>query len=123
MEESHASPDPMTEPSALAVAPHDSGLAVSGELDISTWELASESLSKALAEAEPGRDITLDLGGLSFVDAQGAHLITSAADRLRPPARLVLRGAPPGLLRIVKILGYDRHASLVIEERQGNGAG
>lgn len=110
--------DQVQGPSALTAIATEGGLAVSGELDVTTSELFSQRLNEVVSATQPGEDITLYLAGLSFIDSYGVALIAEAAGRLNSDARLVLSDAPPTVTRIAKILGFHRIPNLVIQERK-----
>lgn len=99
----------------------EAGLAVSGEVDLTTWSLLSDALAKVADSLAEGQDLVLDLSELSFIDGHGVQLIARAAEELDPSRRLVLREAPQMLLRIAEILRLRESSGLVIEGQGDHG--
>lgn len=87
------------------------GLAVSGEIDESTylpWMLTLEELAY-------GRDeIHIDLAGVEFCDIAGLRAIVSLTRR--PDRRVVLHQVPPQLKAALRIVGWDTTPGLVLHE-------
>jgi anti-anti-sigma factor len=107
----------------LSLVPAADGMAVSGEVDANTWAPFSNALRGLAERAADGREVVLDLTGLSFIDGHGAGLLARTARALGPSRRLVLHGAPPTLLRIAEILQLDREPGLRIEGLAGDARG
>ena len=84
------------------------GMAVSGEIDVASWAPLAAALRRAVARAGRGQQVLLDLTELAFIDGHGVGLIVEAARALGPARRLLLRGAPPSLLRIAEVLRLER---------------
>jgi bacterioferritin len=82
-------------------------IAPSGELDIATCE----TLECALEDAERTtvRVIELALGGLVFIDSAGIHLLMDARARSQANGReFRLTNGPPGVRRLLRLLGLDQ---------------
>lgn len=107
-------------PPQLHVLPTEEGLALSGEVDLASWATLRNALTRVVARAD-GEDVVLDVGGLTFIDAHGISLFAQTARELDHSKRLVLRGAPPRLIRMAEILGFDGESGLVIEGSGGDG--
>lgn len=105
----------------LRLEPAAGGLAVSGEADVATWPALSNALRRIADTVDEGEDARLDLTGLSFIDGHAVGLIALAARRLGRSRRLLVRGAPPTLLRIAEILDLDHEPGLVLQGRGGDG--
>ena len=105
----------------LSVVPTETGLAVSGEVDLTSWAVLCDALSRLVSTSAPARDVIIDLSELSFIDGHSVALIAQTARRLGPSRRLLLRRAPAVLLRIAQILCLDREPGLVIEVRGDDG--
>ena len=90
------------------------GLAVSGAIDIATWPALADLLRDLAVSATTG-EIVLDLSGVTFIDSHGTEMIARLARDLGQGRRLVVRGAPPPMLRIADILHLDREPRLAIE--------
>lgn len=103
----------------LQVTPMEGGVALSGEVDLSTWPTLRNALSRLSARGDG--DVVLDVAGLSFIDTNGMTLIQEAARDLDGSRRLVVRGATPMMFRVAEILGLDREPGLVIRGRRGDG--
>ena len=79
-------------------------VALSGELDISTYEDALAQL--AAAERSAPEMLVVDLAGLRFVDPTGVRLILSADERARESGRrLALRLGDGSARRVFTALG------------------
>jgi anti-anti-sigma factor len=91
------------------------GLRLVGELDMAT----APKLQAALAMIPPTGTVTLELGGLSFIDSTGLHVIVRYAESLGGASPLVLRNASASLLRLLAITKLDEHPHLHVE-RNGN---
>ncbi len=79
-------------------------VALSGELDISTYEDALAQL--AAAERSAPELLVVDLAGLRFVDSTGVRLILSADERARETGRrLALRLGDGSARRVFTALG------------------
>ncbi|MEV7775775.1 STAS domain-containing protein [Kitasatospora sp. NPDC086791] len=82
-----------------------------GDLDLCTAPELRRRLSAALRAY---REVVLDLAGVEFMDCSGLGALVHAqnqADRLG--ARLILRGAGPRVLRLLKLTGLNRR--LIVE--------
>ncbi|QYC41566.1 Anti-sigma-F factor antagonist RsfA [Nonomuraea coxensis DSM 45129] len=79
-------------------------ITVTGELDV-TNAAGLESLLER--SAPPGEPVILDLGGLTFMDCGGLHLLLRLRDRLRSRAAglhvAAVHGSPAFLLRITGV--------------------
>ena len=81
-------------------------LAVTGELDMSTAPQLSRSLA-AVLDRHPHR-VTLELGGLAFIDSTGLTLLVRTSNRLKQDAgALHLAHATPPVRRVLEIVGLD----------------
>jgi anti-anti-sigma factor len=90
------------------------GLRLEGEVDISNVE----DLERALNEIPAGRNLSLDLVGLTFIDVRGLHLLAQSAERLdRAGSRLILMSPPSFLQRHLRILGLDQFPNLQLVRR------
>ena len=89
------------------------GLALSGTIDLATWPALAEALGSVAACEAP--EVVLDLSGVGFVDSHGVSLIVDSARGLGPARRLLVRGAPPTMLRIADVLNLRREPRLRIE--------
>ena len=79
-------------------------VALSGELDISTYEDARARLAEA--ERTAPELLVVDLAGLRFVDSTGVRLILSADERAREAGRrLALRLGDGPARRVFAALG------------------
>ena len=82
-------------------------LSVSGDEDRTTQSLRRRPLSRALCTAK--QDLTVDLSAVSFADSSLMLDLAMVARRLRQAGRkLVLRGAPPHIQRLIELVGLDR---------------
>ena len=81
-------------------------VAASGEVDSqSAPELRDTIVAAYLAD---GRDVVLDLGGVTFIDSSGLSALVAAHRRLAADhAHLAARAARPGVARVLKVTGLD----------------
>jgi anti-anti-sigma regulatory factor len=87
------------------------GIRLAGELDFTS----EEPLSQALAEAlRLDGDITVNMTGLSVIDAACIRMIIDAARSVVPPRSMVLQCAPPVEARFVQF-GVDRLPQIRVE--------
>ncbi len=84
-------------------------VAISGELDIATAPRFSARLGELLRRGCP-RELVIDLGGLSFIDATGLRALTELRTRVeQQQAVLVLAGVPAQMQRVIQLIGPARH--------------
>jgi GAF domain-containing protein/anti-anti-sigma regulatory factor len=105
---------------AFRVVPTTEGMAVGGAVDLDAWPALSNALRRLIGAAQ-GSEVVVDLAELDFIDGRGVGMLAHAAWALGPSRRMVLRAAPPMLLRIAETLRLDREPGLVIEGRGGDG--
>lgn len=91
---------------ALTVTRRDSEgnieLEAVGELDLSTINRFETALKDAVADAGPGRAVTLDLRGVQYLDSAAINVLFAHCGRLN------LVRVNPLLLRGLTISGLDR---------------
>jgi anti-sigma B factor antagonist len=81
-------------------------IALSGELDMATAPILSDSL--APFEGNGVSTIVLDLHDLTFIDSTGLHAFLEARNRATSNGqRLLVRGASPTAQRHVEIVGLQ----------------
>ena len=81
-------------------------IALSGELDMATAPILSDSL--APFEGNGVSTIVLDLHDLTFIDSTGLHAFLEARNRaMSNGQRLLVRGASPTAQRHVEIVGLQ----------------
>jgi anti-anti-sigma factor len=88
---------------------------LSGEIDASAAPHVRRRLSEELYDQG---DLVVDAGGVSFIDVGGCRAIVQTAARLTGGRRLVLRDAPPQLVRVLAICGWDRDPHLEVIPRE-----
>lgn len=90
-----------------ATLDHDQAVvAISGELDMSTAPELSRSLAGVL-EQHP-RDLTLDLGGVGFIDSTGLTVLVRTSKQLQAHhGALHLVSPTPPVRRVLEIVGLD----------------
>lgn len=109
--------DPLTTRLEIRRLEQPRGLAISGELDLSTVAPLSEALSDLIEDGPSKDDLVLDLAGLTFMDSTGLRTLLDAAERLTGERALILRGTRDPVRRVIEIAGIQRVAeNLVIEE-------
>ncbi|MEV4548915.1 STAS domain-containing protein [Nonomuraea wenchangensis] len=79
-------------------------ITVTGELDVTN---AADLESLLERSTPPGEPVVLDLGGLTFMDCAGLHLLLRQQDRLRRQAAhlhvAAVHGSPANLLRLTGV--------------------
>jgi anti-anti-sigma factor len=88
---------------------------LSGEIDDAAAAEVRERLDEQLAG---DGDVLVDAGDVSFIDVGGCRAIAATAARMTGDRRLVLRDAPPQLLRVLAICGWDRQDHLEVIPRE-----
>ena len=93
--------------SCLASLDHGQAVvAVTGELDMSTAPELSRSLTDVL-DQHPRR-LTLELGGLDFIDSTGLTLLVRTSKRLKEhEGSLHLAHPTPPVRKVLEIVGLD----------------
>ncbi len=81
------------------------GLRLSGELDVETVESLEAALAPFVGD---GREITLDLSELPFMDSMGVNAILRTAMKMEGRGRLVLR-SPTTLVRNIFRVALGMH--------------
>ncbi|MFN2543225.1 MAG: STAS domain-containing protein [Actinomycetota bacterium] len=93
------------------------GFRLVGELDASNVGMLSDAL---LREAEKGGDITLDLGGLAFMDSSGIQVLIKTAQELQGAGTLVLNSPGDLVRRILSLIPMEKLANVqIIDEETG----
>jgi anti-anti-sigma factor len=92
------------------------GFRLVGELDASNVGVLSDALSREIGK---GGDLTLDLGGLAFMDSSGIQVLIKAAQGLAPDSRLVLRSPGDLVRRILSLVPMDKMANVEIVDDEG----
>lgn len=79
---------------------------LAGELDLAAVDLLADWTDRACQRLP--RRITLDLGGLTFVDATGARTLAAACACLRAHGgQVTVTGACPQVRHVFGVLGLD----------------
>jgi anti-sigma B factor antagonist len=83
---------------------------VSGEIDVYTASDLQDSLNHA-AEAAAGTEepaVTVDLSGVTFVDARGLSVLVAAeAYACVRGVRMLFTGISPGIVRLLRVTGLS----------------
>jgi len=83
-------------------------VALSGEIDIVTAPVTRDLLAEAAGEAVTG--ITVDIGGVTFLDAAGLGVLVGASEEVRHlPDGFRLVAVPARVLRLLRLTGLDYH--------------
>ena len=86
-------------------------VALSGEFDIATAPAARDLLAELASAGVTG--ITVDLGGLTFVDAAGLRVLADASRAGRClPGGFRLVAVPARVVRLLRLTGLDRHLAV-----------
>jgi anti-anti-sigma factor len=91
-------------------------VAANGDLDLST----ARDLERSLVDVQTaGRDVVLDLRGVSFMDSSGLRVILAADARARAAgARFVLVQGSPAVQRVFELTLLDRRLEFVADPTQ-----
>jgi stage II sporulation protein AA (anti-sigma F factor antagonist) len=87
------------------------GFRLVGELDASNVGMLSGALEH---EAARGGDLTLDLGGLAFMDSSGIQVLIKTAQDLGTQGRLILLSPGDLVRRILSLIPMDKLANVEI---------
>jgi anti-sigma B factor antagonist len=85
---------------------------ISGELDMDSAPRLEEALAPVIATSE---HLVLDLGDLTFIDSSGLHTLVKLAARMNGSAPLTLGNVPPGVQRILDIVGLESLPGIEVE--------
>ena len=87
------------------------GFRLVGELDASNVGMLGDALER---EVTKGGDLTLDLGGLAFMDSSGIQVLIKTAQDLSDNGRLILRSPGDLVRRILSLIPMDKLANVEI---------
>jgi anti-anti-sigma factor len=92
------------------------GFRLIGELDASNVGMLDDALDREVAQ---GGDLTLDLGGLAFMDSSGIQVLIRTAQDLGGNGRLFLRSPADLVRRILTLIPMDKleNVEILDEER------
>ncbi len=104
----------------------DSGLSITGAIDYYNAEAVAEALTTLFhADGEApaifrnaitgNGDLHLDLSRLEFTDVTGIRALVRLAENAGDGRRLVLRGLPPSIVKVMTVVGWAELPNLVIE--------
>jgi anti-sigma B factor antagonist len=97
-------------------------LRVSGEVDVFTVDTLETAIAAELRD-EAG-ELRLDLSNLSFIDGSGIGTLVRTARRLGARGRLVLERPGKRIVRVLKLVGFDRISNVrIIGGARGGGSG
>lgn len=83
--------------------PATQAISVAGEIDLSS----AQELEDCLECEPPGRDVTLDFSGVSFMDSTGINVLIRALKRLRSGHKIRLLRPQEAVRRVLQICGLD----------------
>jgi len=87
------------------------GFRLVGELDASNVGMLSDALHREVGQ---GGDLTLDLGGLAFMDSSGIQVLIKTAQDLTDQGRLILRSPGDLVRRILSLIPMDKLTNVEI---------
>jgi anti-anti-sigma factor len=90
------------------------GLRVAGDIDLSNTAAWQEALA---AVADRADEVRLDMAGLGSIDVQGVRALARTVAGMADGHRLVVASAPPELLPMLALSGWDRITNPVIGAR------
>jgi anti-anti-sigma regulatory factor len=102
----------------ITVAADPAVMVITGEVDEVTYSALVSILRSAAEDSGP---ILIDLAGVEYCDLAGLRMIVgmtraSGHDHTGPRS-VVLRGVPPHLMAVLRIVGWDATAGLTLHER------
>jgi anti-sigma B factor antagonist len=89
------------------------GFRLVGELDASNVGVLSGALEREVGQ---GGDLTLDLGGLAFMDSSGIQVLIRAAQDLKGHGRLILLSPGDLIRRILSLIPMDKLTNVEIQD-------
>lgn len=95
----------------MAPLEEGNGLEMTGTLDLSTADQARTALQPLL---RPGAEITLDLGGVEFMDSTGLNLIIEALGVVGDQGRLTVRTSAGIVGKVLSVSGLTDRPNLHI---------
>jgi anti-sigma B factor antagonist len=96
-------------------------LRVSGEVDVFTASALENAIAAELQD-EAG-ELRLDLSNLSFIDGSGIGILVKTARRLGARGRLVLERPGKRIVRVLKLVGFDRISNVrIVGDARGSGS-
>jgi len=87
------------------------GFRLIGELDASNVGMLSDALGREIGQ---GGDLTLDLGGLAFMDSSGIQVLIKTAQDLGDNGRLILQSPGELVRRILSLIPMDKLTNVEI---------
>jgi stage II sporulation protein AA (anti-sigma F factor antagonist) len=93
------------------------GFRLIGELDASNVGMLADALQR---EAAKGGDITLDLGGLAFMDSSGIQVLIKTAQELKGTGKLILYSPGDLVRRILSLIPMEKLANVEILDEEGD---
>ncbi|MFF3661219.1 STAS domain-containing protein [Streptomyces olivochromogenes] len=82
------------------------GLRFEGEIDLCSRELLAAALDEAVQFGSG--DLHVDLTDITFIDVAGIRMLTTVAKTLsRDGHRLLLHATPPGVHRVIRLMGWE----------------
>jgi anti-anti-sigma factor len=91
------------------------GLRVAGEIDLNSHRAWKQALRRMAGRSD---EILLDLSELTFIDVRGTAVLMDLAELLPDGHRIVVRNAPPGLLRVMQVLWPDGASAIIFKGDQ-----
>lgn len=88
------------------------GLRFEGEIDVCSWDLLAAALNTAVQFGSG--DLHVDLTDVTFIDVAGIRIMTTVAKKLsREGHRLLLHAPPPGVHRVIQVMGWETTPGLM----------
>lgn len=95
-------------------------LELAGDVDSSTVPALAGVLAAAMRR---GRDIEVDMTGVLFCDLGGVRELLRSAAAMPPGRRLVIKGIPDHLLKVMRLAGWGEMPALAVVEQWETSAG
>lgn len=95
---------------------------VAGEIDLSSVIELEVGLHQACRQAEPGRKLIVDMGGVTFLGLAGMHALDAARETcLRSGVVFLIAAVQPAVTRPIRLVGAACRLSLLPDSRPLSG--
>ena len=91
------------------------GFRLVGELDASNVGMLGDALQREVAM---GGDLTLDLGGLAFMDSSGIQVLIKTAQDLSGQGRLILQSPGDLVRRILALIPMEKLENVEVRNEE-----
>jgi anti-sigma B factor antagonist len=78
-----------------------------GEIDSTNAEIADSFLTRALAVADPPREVVLEMGGVTFIDSNGLSVLVRHRRAAGRDVSMIIENPADHLRRLLEITALD----------------